>query len=96
MSRGRKPNIEPTEDLHVYVKRPLAVRVRLLLYSEAEQRVPHGALAKFFEELIVRHLDFQSLDLAPYTAAPAGLHVIKAAPETIDLLRKILERSVNQ
>lgn len=92
MPRGRKPSVTPTEELHLRLRQSLVTRLRLLLWSDAEQRVPYGALPKFFEELIVRSLDYVSLDLAPYTGAPPGLHTIRAAPETIELLRKTLER----
>lgn len=93
MPRGRRPNVEPTEEIHLRLRATLLARLRLLFWSEAEQRVPYGALNRFFEEQIVRSLDHRQLDLAPYTGVPPGIHVIKAAPETIELLRQTLEKT---
>lgn len=92
MTRGRKPNVVPTEEIHLRLRRDLLTRLRMLHYSEAEQRVPYGALNKFFEELIVRSLDFSQLDLAPYTGCLPGIHTIRAEAATIELLRKTLEQ----
>lgn len=92
MSRGRKPNIIPTEEIHLRLRRDLITRLRVLFFSEAEQRVPYGALNRFFEEQISRSLDFRQLDLAPYTGCLPGIHTIRAEAATIELLRKTLEQ----
>jgi hypothetical protein len=63
----------------------------LLLFSEAEGRVPYGARNRFFEDLIARALDFVPLDLAPYTGDLPGLHVLRAPAETVEVLKRLLE-----
>lgn len=92
MPRGRPANVEPTTELHLRLRERLLTRIRLLHFSEAEQRVPYGALNRFFEELIIQSLDHRQLDLAPYTGALPGIHIVRGPAETIELLRQTLEK----
>jgi hypothetical protein len=92
MPRGRKPAVEPTTEVHLRLRASLLARLRILFFSEAEQRVPYGALNRFFEEQIVQSLDHRPLDLAPYCGVPPGTYVIRAEPEVVDKLRGLLEK----
>jgi len=54
---SRPPKAERTERVSVYLPTSLYGRVNLLLYSDAEGRVPHGAWSAFFETLARQALD---------------------------------------
>ena len=92
MPRGRKPNVERTDEVHLRLRSSISTRLDLLLFSEAEQRIPYGARNRFFEEQIVQALDHRPLDLSPYTGCPPGVHIVRGAPETVELLRQLLEQ----
>lgn len=53
----RRPNVIPNYRLSLWVPQDLKDRLDLLLWSEAENRVPHGAYAAFFATLLKSRLD---------------------------------------
>lgn len=48
----RRPNIERPEQLEISLPESEKARLALLLWSEAEGRVPYGAYSKFFLSLL--------------------------------------------
>lgn len=54
---ARPLKAERTRRVHVYLPESLHAALSLLLYSSAEQRVPHGAWSTFFETLARQALD---------------------------------------
>lgn len=89
---SRRPN--PIPSLQLNVALPLDVHTRLSahLYSELEQRVPHGAYQKFLVELIRERFDGSALDLAPFIEGlPAGVFRVSGTVEAIACLRMQLE-----
>lgn len=51
----RRPDIIPKYSLTLQVPMDLMDKLRLLLWSEAEGRVPHGGYAAFFTRLLNEH-----------------------------------------
>lgn len=45
---ARHPSLDPATRLEVAVPQSLRVRIDLLLFSEVEGRVPHGAYSEYF------------------------------------------------
>lgn len=84
-------NIIPPTKLTFSLPQDLRARLDLYLFSEVENRVPHGAYQDFLGELIREALDGETLDLAPFvTGLPPGTALVKGAGRTIDTLRRIL------
>lgn len=48
---SRPPKADRPERVDVYLPATLKARLALLLFSPAEQRIPHGAWSQFFETL---------------------------------------------
>jgi hypothetical protein len=48
---SRPPKADRPERIDVYLPATLKARLAMLLYSPAEQRIPHGAWSQFFETL---------------------------------------------
>ena len=55
MPRPRKTD-RPTR-LVIYIPESIAAELNLLLFSEAEGKVPHGAMSEFFTRLAEQALD---------------------------------------
>lgn len=85
----RRPSPVPLEHIHVTVPAAEKQRVELLLYSEAERRVPQGAWQGFILERIREYFDYTTLDLHPY-GFPLGFFV-RAPRGMIELVRQRLE-----
>lgn len=90
MTRGRKPNIEPTSSINLHLPERLRVRLDLLLFSELEGRVPKGSYLRFFSARLIEFFEHRSLDLAPFTNALPGTHVVSGPPATLEALRTAL------
>lgn len=56
----RPRNIERTEQLCVWLPESLLGRLTLHLWSDAEQRVPHGAFQRFITQLLTDY--FKRID----------------------------------
>lgn len=54
---ARPPKAERSRRFDVYLPETLAVRIEMLLFSEVENRIPHGEISKFFETLARKALD---------------------------------------
>lgn len=54
---SRPPKAERTVSVHVYLPETLHARLSMLLFSSAENRVPHGEWSRFFETLSRQALD---------------------------------------
>jgi hypothetical protein len=70
----RRPSPVPLEHIHVTVPAAEKQRVELLLWSDAERRVPQGAWQQFILERIREYFDQATLDLSPY-GFPLGFFV---------------------
>lgn len=88
---GRRPNLVPTRPLNTFIPQDLSVKLDLLLYSEAEGRVPHGAYAAFFSARLREFFDDKALDLAPFLGTLPGQATVRGKVETIYNLMKHLQ-----
>lgn len=83
----------PTRMVKIYLKQPLAAKVDLHLFSEAEGRIPYSAWAKFLEERISDYFESAPLDLA--TIAPGSAHIpsdtfyVRGLPQALEILKEI-------
>jgi hypothetical protein len=93
MTRGRKPNVEPTSAINLHLPESLRARLDLVLFSELEGRVPKGSYLRFFSARLAEFFECRTLDLAPYVNALPGTHVVSARPATLDALRAALEQN---
>ena len=87
---SRRPNLIPSRLLNVALPEDVLGRLALHLYSDLEQRVPHGAYSRFLTERIREHFAAQYLDLAPWTNADPGAFIVSGPPEAIALLKRAL------
>ena len=53
---GRPKNTIPCIEKNISIPAPLAARVDLVLFSELEGRVPHGAWSRYVSQLILSDL----------------------------------------
>lgn len=89
---SRRPNPIPSIQLNVALPIDVHTRLSAHLYSELEQRVPHGAYQKFLVELIRERFDGSALDLAPFIdGLPADVFRVSGTVEAIECLRMQLE-----
>lgn len=93
MTRGRKPNVEPTSAINLHLPESLRTRLDLILFSELEGRVPKGSYLRFFSARLVEWFEYRTLDLGPYLNSLPGTHVISGRPATLEALRAALETS---
>lgn len=96
MTRGRKPNVEPTSSINLHLPESLRTRLDLILFSELEGRVPKGSYLRFFSARLVEFFEYRTLDLAPFLNALPGVHVVSGKPETLAALRATLEAKQGQ
>ena len=89
-------NIIPSQQLNVALPLPLYVKLGVHLYSELEQRIPHGAYSRFLINLLQGFFFQTHLDLAPYLACAPGAFVVSGSPEAIEALKLTLERGQNE
>ena len=86
----RRPNVIPTEHLHIKLDASARAQVDLHLYSPLEGRVPRGAHKAFFERLINEHFTWATLDLSAYGFSPGSF--IRGPKPMVDELASLLER----
>ena len=90
---ARPKSLNPSRYLRVYVDARLAARVELLLFSEAEGKVPFGAWQKFFTERINDFLNSQNLDLAHIAPSrmqlSPGAFWVRGTPEALQIIKDI-------
>lgn len=74
MPAGRPRGAVPKALLRAYLAQELKTKMDLVLFSEAEGRVPLGDVSRFVEARIKEYFDWSSLDLFPY-GFPQGAFV---------------------
>ena len=86
----KRPNVIPSQPLNVALPLPLYTQLGAHLFSELEQRVPHGAYSRFMIDLLRGYFTEQSVDLAPWAGSAPGAFLVRGSPEAIAALRKLL------
>ena len=81
MTRGRRPNIEPSIATNLHLPESMRTRLDLVLFSELEGRVPKGAYQRFFLERLQEFFGTKALDLSAPLGLPPGHGIIKCRPE---------------
>ena len=92
MTRGRKPNINPSVSLNLALPLEIRTRLDLLLYSDVEQRVPKGAYMQFFIERIGDYFTTRRADFSAPLGLQPGSAIIAAKPETLAVLEAALTK----
>lgn len=91
----RKPEIDRPVQLVLKLPTSWYTRVKLLLFSPLEGRVPQGKYQEFFIERLKDYFETESLDLAPYIpGCSSDVHVIRGTPAALNALRIRLELEV--
>ena len=93
MTRGRKPNIEPSIATNLHLPESVRTRLDLLLFSEVEGRVPKGAYQRFFLERLAEFFSTRPLDLSPYVGTLPGERTVRGHPQAIAVLEAALQRA---
>ena len=70
MARGKPPKILRPVSKHLSLPEDIVAKVELELYSELEQRVPHGAWAALIEQLLREWCRSRQGPVAAITANP--------------------------
>lgn len=84
---SRRPNPVPSTQLNLALPLDVHTKLSLHLFSELEQRVPHGAYSRFIVELIRRYFADEHLDLALCIDVPAGIFSVSGSSESIAALK---------
>ena len=87
---SRKANLIPSKQLNVALPLPTFTQLSLELFSDLEQRVPHGAFSAFLTDRIREYFAHQHLDLAPFIGSESGALIVSGTPEAIQALRSAL------
>ena len=89
---SRPKNTIQTVVLNVALPAAEHARMTLHLYSDLEQRIPHGAFSRFLSDRLREYFNSERLDLAPYANVDAGGLLVSGTPEAIEQLREMLEQ----
>jgi hypothetical protein len=89
---ARPKSLTASSPLNVHIDAGLKARMDAALYSELEERVPHGAYQRFFNLILTQALSFKALDLAPFLGTDPGVAVVRGTPEVINALKAHLEQ----
>lgn len=81
----------PSIKLNVALPQDVYLKITAHLHSELEGRVPYGAYSKFLQEITTAYFRQQHLDLAPYSGYLPGGNTVSASPETMVVLKQLLE-----
>jgi len=92
MTRGRRPNIEPSVATNLHLPETIRTRLDLILFSELEGRVPKGAYQRFFLERLQEFFTTKSADLSALLGLAPGSCIVKARPEALLLLEASLSK----
>ena len=92
MTRGRRPNIEPSVATNLHLPETVRARLDLILFSELEGRVPKGAYQRFFLERLQEFFTTKSADLSALLGLAPGSCIVKARPEVLLLLEASLSK----
>jgi hypothetical protein len=91
---SRRANIVPSVEFTLCLPEDLHAKVTLLLYSQAEARVPLGAYRQFYIERLREFFNSASLDLAPWAATDPGACIVHAPASTIEILKRTLRGEI--
>ena len=84
-------NIIPSRRVSAFIPETEAARLDLLLYSEAEGRVPQGSYRAFMLRAIREACEYKSLDLSPYAGTSPGNFVVRGSATAIEILERVLK-----
>ena len=87
---AKHPNLIPSQQLNVALPQPLYVQLCAHLFSDLEQRVPHGAFSRFLTDRLREYFTAEHLDLAPFINSDIGAFVVNGSPEAITALKERL------
>lgn len=87
----RPRNAIRTKDFHVMLPAEEFDRLDFYLWSDAEQRIPHAAKAKWVTERIREFFGSERLDLGLYFPEMPPGSIVAGSPSTIRALRAALE-----
>jgi len=90
---GQPKKVIPTAPLTVRIPEPLLNRLTLFLWSESEERVPHGEHQRFFVSLLNKFFSSRELDLAPYLGTPPGAYIVSGTPAVVEALERLLQQT---
>lgn len=90
----RPKNLVKTVFLNVGLPEDIHTQMTLHLWSDMEQRVPHGAFQAFLSSLIREYFKTKSLDLAPYAGCDSGVFLVRGEPATLSVLEKTLKGEI--
>lgn len=82
----KRAAIVPNRVIHTTFPPELMTKLELLLWSEAEGRIPKGDLQSFLVARIQEYFSNRSLDLAPYLGSLPGEHMVQANDHTLSRL----------
>ena len=86
----RRPNIIPKHKLTLWVPEDLKARMDLKLFSSLEGKIPLGSYTDYFAQLLRQDLDWEVLDLSPFTGAQPGTQIIAGPPTSLQRLKELL------
>lgn len=92
MTRGRRPNVEPSVATNLHLPESVRTRLDLVLFSELEGRVPKGAYQRFFLERLQEFFTFKTRDLSPQLGLAPGSCIVRATPEALLFLESYLTK----
>ena len=89
---ARTPNPIKGMPLTTSIPEDVYGRISLYLWSDLEQRIPHGAFSRFITDRAREFFTLSQIDLAPYLGSMPGACVVSGTPETIEHLKKWMEQ----
>lgn len=89
----RPKSLTPSAELRIAISQDLRTRLDEMLFSELEDRVPHGAYSRFFNLMLTQVLIFKTLDLSPFLGTNPGEAIVRADPATLTRLKAHLEQT---
>lgn len=92
----KRPNLIPSLPLNTVIPLPLYTQLAAQLYSDLEQRVPHGAYSRFIAERLREYFATEALDLAEYLRVPQDTHLVRGSSAAIAALRELIKQGLAQ
>lgn len=89
---SRRKNLIPSIQLNVALPEDIWLKLTSVLFSDLEQRVPHGAYQKYLVDLLRERFESKPLDLAGLIpGVELDTFRVSGSPEAILALRYYLE-----
>jgi len=88
---ARPRNVTPSVSIHLHLPGSLGTRLNLLLWSEAEGRVPHGEYQKFFTDRLTEYFNHRTLDIGPFLGQLPGTLQVSGNDSSIAALLQHLQ-----